>query len=139
MMMMPVPFRALALLLLAAVLAAVTGGASAIQGGPSGAFASATVVWTDPVRFTFKNVVLKDTSCDGHSVHFTVRLNGRGPDASGTRRENSSGCGSTVQIPNFSVRSFDEIPKNVALFVCVNRRFKKDICGYTTIADNPFI
>lgn len=90
-------------LLLATVLAAATGAARAVttSGGPDGAFASATVEWLDPVRFNLRNVVLKDTKCDGHSVHFTLRFNRNGADQNGVRKENSSGCGSKVTFSDF--------------------------------------
>lgn len=106
--------------------------------GPSGALASADVVWDDALTVTFKNVKLQDAACDGNSVYFTVRFNRRSPDAKDSRRENKSGCKTTVTFPNFAHKA-SGVPQNVALYVCVNRSFKSDICAYTASSDNPYV
>ena len=72
-------------------------------------------------RYAFKvtDWYLSDTRCDSHSVIAYVFTNfGRV-----TERENSSGCGSRVKLPDVSWRSERGRVQYVYLRVCVNSSF----------------
>lgn len=97
----------------------------------AGAAIGLTVDWTGYDSFVLRNVYLKDTLCDGHSVFFYVRASGH----QYPNHHNKAGCNSTA--------SWASIPGSlyggtVALTVTVCRDTFGDNCATSRASLNPY-
>ncbi|MEU7283643.1 hypothetical protein AB0A69_33485 [Streptomyces sp. NPDC045431] len=94
--------------------------------GQARAHVDGIINWTGPQTYSIPHAFLRDTSCDGHTVHFRLVMNGKWK---GPERENRDGCNTTKIFSRISASSEEQMfyIRYVEVQVCRNEL--RDTCA----------
>ncbi len=92
-----------------------------------------TIYWTAANKFELLDVTLSDTSCDGRSARFVVRLTNRAN--AGGALVNGKGCGTSVSYDDLH---FTNTTKSVVIVTQACNAWGCSSTGQSALFDDPY-